>query len=242
MMSPSNEPWHRRWLTTGTVRLATWGLRLLYATLRPVHVQQHFERCVWSGGTPVALAFWHGRMLYFLHLYHRQRFTILVSRSRDGEFVSRILQRFGVHVTRGSSSRGGAQALLEMAQQVRCGYHAALTPDGPRGPRYEVQPGIVVLAQKTGAAILPVTYSARWKKMLRSWDSFLVPLPFSRVVVIYGEPIYVPASASPTVFQAKRQEVEMRLRQITEMADHYFESRSLDVGGRGGRESSGPKD
>jgi len=187
-----------------------------------VHVQQHFERCVWSGGTPVVLAFWHGRMLYFLHLYHRQRFTILVSRSRDGECVSRILQRFGVHVTRGSSSRGGAQALLEIARQVHRGYHAALTPDGPRGPRYEVQPGVVALAQQTGATILPVTYSARWKKVLRSWDCFLVPLPFSRVVVIYGEPISVPAGASPAVFQAKRQEVEVRLRQITEMADHYF--------------------
>jgi lysophospholipid acyltransferase (LPLAT)-like uncharacterized protein len=222
MIPPGNEPWHRRWLMTGAVQLVTWGLRLLYVTLRPVHVQQHFERQVWSGGTPVVLAFWHGRTLYFLHLYHRQRFTILVSRSRDGEFVSRILQRFGVHVTRGSSSRGGAQALLEIARQVRRGYHAALTPDGPRGPRYEVQPGVVALAQQTGAAILPVTYSARWKKVLRSWDSFLVPLPFSRVVVIYGEPISVPASAPPAVFQAKRQEVEVRLRQITEMADHYF--------------------
>jgi lysophospholipid acyltransferase (LPLAT)-like uncharacterized protein len=157
-----------------------------------------------------------------LHLYQRQRFTILVSRSRDGEFVSRILQRFGGHVTRGSSSRGGAAALLEIARQVRSGYHAAVTPDGPRGPRYKVQPGIIALAQQTGAAILPVTYSARWKKVLRSWDGFVVPLPFSRVVVIYGEPIYVPAQASPAVFQAKRQEVEMSLRQITEMADHYF--------------------
>ena len=222
MRPPSNEPWHRRWLMTGAVQLVTWGLRLLYVTLRPVHVQQCVERRMWNGGTPIVLAFWHGRMLYFLHLYHRQRFTILVSHSRDGEFVSRILQRFGVHVTRGSSSSGGAQALLEIARQVRHGYHAALTPDGQRGPRYEVQPGIVALAQKTGATILPVTYSARWKKVWQSWDSFLVPLPFSRVVVIYGAPISVPASASPAVFQAKRQEVEVSLRQITEMADHYF--------------------
>src|SRR5262249_30692925 len=167
MRPPSNEPWHRRWLMTGAVHLVTWGLRLLYVTLRPVHVQQHFERCVWRRGTPVVLAFWHGRTLYFLHLYHRQRVTILVSRSRDGECVRLYLQRFGVTVTRVPSSRGCAQALLEPARQVRRGYHAALTPDGPRGPRYEVQPGIIALAQKTGAAILPVTYSARWKKVLR---------------------------------------------------------------------------
>jgi lysophospholipid acyltransferase (LPLAT)-like uncharacterized protein len=161
-------------------------------------------------------------MLYLVHRYHRQRITALVSRSQDGAFVSQVLQRFGVHVTRGSSSRGGAQALLEIVRKVRSGYHAALTPDGPRGPRYVVQPGIVAVAKKTGAAILPVTYSARWKKVFRSWDAFLMPLPFSRVVVIYGEPIYVSARASPAVFQAKRQEVETSLRHITEMADHYF--------------------
>ena len=221
-MSPGNEAQPRRWLMACVVQLLTWGLRLLYVTLRPIHVQQHFERRVWSGDTPVLLAFWHGRMLYLVHRYHRQCITALVSRSQDGAFVSQVLQHFGVHVTRGSSSRGGAQALLEIVRKVRSGYHAALTPDGPRGPRYVVQPGIVAVAKKTGAAILPVTYSARWKKVLRSWDSFLVPLPFSRVVVIYGEPISVPASAPRAIFQAKRQEVEVRLRQITEMADHYF--------------------
>ncbi len=219
-MPLGNETWYRRWLMAGAVRLLTWGLRLLYFTLRPVHVQQHFERRAWKGGTPVLLAFWHGRMLYFLHRYHRQRFTILVSPSKDGEFATQVLQRFGVHVIRGSSSRGGAQALRELVRQVRGGYHAAFTPDGPRGPRYQVQPGIVAVARKTGAAIVPVTYSARWKKVFRSWDAFLMPLPFSRVVVIYGAPIYVPAHASPAVFQAKRHEVETSLRHITEMADH----------------------
>src|SRR5262249_23352085 len=206
------------------VHLVTWGLRLLYTTLRPGYVQQHFAQRVWSGGMPIVLAFWHGRALYFLHLYHRQRFTILVSRSKDGEFVSRVLQRFGVHVTRGSSSRGGAQGLREIVRKVHSGYHAAFTPDGPRGPRYTVQPGIVAVAKTTGAAILPVTYNARWKKVFRSWDAYLMPLPFSRVVVVYGKPIYVPAAASPTVFQAKQHEVETSLRHITEMADHYFAS------------------
>lgn len=221
-MLPGNEARYRLWLMAGTARLLAWGLCILYSTLRPVYVQQHFERCAWNGGTAVLLACWHGRMLYFPPLYYRQRFTILVSHSKDGEFVSRVLQCFGAHVTRGSSSRGGAKALREIVRKVRSGYHAALTPDGPRGPRYHVQPGIVAVAQKTGAAIVPVTYSARWKKVFRSWDAFLMPLPFSRIVVIYGQPIYVPASASPAIFEAKRHEVETSLRHITEMADHYF--------------------
>ena len=221
-MFPGNAARYRRWLMAGVARVLAWGLCLLCSTLRPVYVQQHFERCAWNGGTAVLLACWHGRMLYFPHLYYRQRFTILVSHSKDGEFVSQVLQRFGAHVTRGSSSRGGAQAMREIVRKVRSGYHAALTPDGPRGPRYQVQPGIVAVAQQTGAAIVPVTYSARWKKVFRSWDAFLMPLPFSRIVVIYGQPIYVPASASPAVFEAKRYEVETSLRHITEMADHYF--------------------
>jgi lysophospholipid acyltransferase (LPLAT)-like uncharacterized protein len=223
-MPRSSTLWQRRWLMAGMVHVLVWGLRILYRTLRSAHVQQHFEQRAWHGGTPVLLAFWHGRGLYFLHRYHRQRLTILVSRSKDGEFVSQVLQQFGVHVTRGSSSRGGAQGLMEIVRKVHSGYHAAFTPDGPRGPRYTVQPGIVAVAKTTGAAILPVTYSARWKKVFRSWDAFLVPLPFSRVVVVYGEPIYVPASASPTVFQAKRREVETSLRHITEIADRYFAS------------------
>ena len=221
-MPRRNEVWYRRWLMAGVVHLLSWGLRLLYCTLRSEHLQQHFEQRAWHGDTPVLLAVWHGRALYFLHRYQHQRLTTLVSHSKDGEFVSQVLQRFGVHVTRGSSSRGGAQGLMEIVRKVHSGYHAAFTPDGPRGPRYTVQPGIVAVAKTTGAAILPVTYSARWKKVFRSWDAFLMPLPFSRVVVVYGEPIYVPATTSPTVFQAKQHEVETNLRHITEMADHYF--------------------
>jgi lysophospholipid acyltransferase (LPLAT)-like uncharacterized protein len=224
-MSRSNEVWYRRWLTACLVHLLVWGLRLLYSTLRSENVQQCCEQRAWRGGTPVLLAFWHGRMLYFLHRYHRQRFTMLVSRSKDGEFVSRVLQRFGVHVTRGSSSQGGAQGLRAIVREIRSGYNAGFTPDGPRGPRYTLQPGIVSVAKMTGAAILPVTYSARWKKVFRSWDAFLMPLPFSRVVVVYGEPIYVPAAASATIFHAKRDEVEASLRHITEMADDYCASR-----------------
>jgi len=199
----------------------TWGLRLLYSTLRPIHVQQHWEQHAWHAGTPVVLAFWHGRMLYFLHRYHRQRFTMLVSQSKDGDFVSLVLQRFGVDVTRGSSSRGGTQALRILLRKIRGGYHVAVTPDGPRGPRYVVHPGVVAVAKQTGAAILPVTYSARWCKVLQSWDAFVLPLPFSRIMVIYGAPIYVPASASPTLLQAKCLEVENSLRHITTLADRF---------------------
>jgi hypothetical protein len=208
----------------GLVWMTSWLLRGLYATLRPVFVQQVWEDSVRQCEKPVLLTFWHGRMAYFIYLYRYQHFTVMVSQSRDGEFVSRILARFGIHSTRGSSSHGGMRALLELVQCLRQGCHVAVTPDGPRGPRYQVQPGVIVLAQKTGIPILPVTYNARWKVVLGSWDRFILPLPFSRVVVVYGEPITIPTSVSATVRQAKRLEVERSLQRITQMADTYFQA------------------
>lgn len=207
---------------SGGVWLTSWCLRGLLMSLRPVYVQQQFEQHLWKAGTPFLLAFWHGRLLYFMRLYRHCAFTVLVSHSRDGEFISRVLRCFGIHPTRGSTRRRGMRGLLQMIRRIQQGDRGAVTPDGPRGPRYRVQPGIVTLAMKTGAPILPAAYSARWKWVLPSWDRFVVPLPFSRVVVVYGEPIYVPSDASAAAVQAKRQEVEAGLRRITAMADGYF--------------------
>jgi lysophospholipid acyltransferase (LPLAT)-like uncharacterized protein len=211
----------RLWLTVG-VWLSSCLLRGLLVTLRPVYVQKQFEQRVCKRNTPFLLACWHGRALYFMRLYRHRSFTLLVSHSRDGEFLSRILPRFGIHTVRGSTCHRGMRGLLQMVRNVRQGYGGAFTPDGPRGPRYHVRPGIVAVAKKTGAPILPATYSAQWKRVLQSWDQFVVPLPFSRVVVVYGEPIYVPADASAATFQAKRHEVEVSLQRITDIADHYF--------------------
>jgi hypothetical protein len=187
-------------------------------------VSPDIERRVWQCGTPVLPTFWHGRLLYFVKLYHHhgQWVTVLASQSRDGELISRTLARFGVTATRGSSSRNNVRGLLALVHKVRHGCHVCFTPDGPRGPRYTVKPGVITVAKKTGAPIVPVTYNAAWKTVLRSWDAFVIPWPFSRIVVVYGEPIYVPATASADTMAAKRQEVEASLRRITEVAEAYF--------------------
>lgn len=206
------------------VRLLGWLLRGLFLTLRPEYVRRQSEQQIRSGRSPILFTVWHGRMLYFVNLYAYlgSRVTILVSHSRDGEFIAQLLVRFGFHTTRGSTSRGGARALLAVVNKVRSGMDACFTPDGPRGPRYRVQPGLLLAAKRTGAAILPMTFGARWKQVFSSWDAFLLPLPFSRVVVVYGEPIYVPADASAADLEVKRREVEASLRRITETADNYF--------------------
>ena len=206
------------------VLLLGWLLRGLFATLRPEFVQRRSEHQIRNGGSPILFTVWHGRMLYFVKLYEclGARVTVLVSHSRDGEIIARLLGRFGIHTTRGSSSHGGARGLLAVVNKVRSGMDAGFTPDGPRGPRYRVQPGLVLVAKRTGAAILPMTFGAQRKRVFRSWDAFLLPLPFSRLVVIYGEPIYVPADASAADLDVKREEVEASLRRITETADSYF--------------------
>ena len=205
-------------------RLLGWLLRGLLLTLRPEFVRRQSEQQIRSNRCPILFTFWHGRMLYFVKLYAYlgARVTILVSHSRDGEFIAQLLARFGFHTTRGSTSRGGARALMAVVNRVSNGMDACFTPDGPRGPRYRVQPGLLLAAKRTGAAILPMTFGARWKQVFSSWDAFLLPLPFSRVVVIYGEPIYVPADASAADLEVKRREVEASLRRITETADNYF--------------------
>ncbi len=120
----------------------------------------------------------------------------LISASKDGALLTAILQAFGVQVVRGSSSRRGAQALLELTSWAERGYDLAVTPDGPRGPCYVVQEGVMALAQVTGLPIIPYSCQLGWKLRVKSWDRFQIPLPFSRCEMTFGEPIRVPRGAS----------------------------------------------
>jgi lysophospholipid acyltransferase (LPLAT)-like uncharacterized protein len=115
---------------------------------------------------------------------------------------------------RGSSSRRGAQALIEIVSAVREGYHVAITPDGPRGPKYSIQPGIISLAQLTGAPIVPAGATIHSRKELRSWDAFQVPLPFARCELRFGKPIYVPRRASAEELEGFRHQLEVEMHRI----------------------------
>jgi len=151
--------------------------------------------------SPVIIAFWHNRtalMVYFYERYCRGRIALtFISRSRDGQFMTDVAARFGVKAVRGSSSRHGTSAMLS-AIRAASDHHVDLviTPDGPRGPRYQIQPGLIRLAQATGRPIVAVTYQLKWKHLLNSWDRFHVPLPFSTCHLITGEPIFVPENLS----------------------------------------------
>src|SRR4051812_49214097 len=148
---------------------------------------------------------WHNRLAMSLIVYRdyicpqsnrKPRLAAIVSASKDGGIVARILERFNVQPVRGSSSRRGPQALLELTTWAERGCDLAITPDGPRGPRYVVQPGVISIAQLTGLPIVPVSYSFKWKVALKSWDQFQIPLPFSRGLIKLGAPLEVPREAS----------------------------------------------
>jgi lysophospholipid acyltransferase (LPLAT)-like uncharacterized protein len=156
----------------------------------------------WAVGHPVIYAVWHGQILMVPWLNERLRAshgarpaTVLVSRSRDGEIVARYLSRFGLDSVRGSTSRGGREAGRALVAAVRRGRDVAVVPDGPRGPSGQLQPGVVTLAALTGAPIVPLGVAARRALRLRSWDGFLVPLPFARCAAVFGPPLAVARDA-----------------------------------------------
>ncbi|HJR43089.1 MAG TPA: lysophospholipid acyltransferase family protein, partial [Gemmatimonadaceae bacterium] len=144
-------------------------------------------------GKPLIFAFWHARMLPLVQHHRDQGVAVLVSEHADGEIITRVIERFGFRTVRGSTFRGASRALLGMIQEVERGSDVAFTPDGPRGPAESFAPGALIVAQKTGAAIVLVGAGTRSAWRLNSWDRFLIPKAFARMKVIYSDPIYVRA-------------------------------------------------
>ena len=157
---------------------------------------------------PLLWAFWHNRLFVmpyvFEHFFPGRPGAALTSASKDGEVLAAFLNRFGVRAIRGSSSRGGAKALVEMKRAIEDGYIMGITPDGPRGPRYRLSPGVVKLAQVTGGFVLPVhvRYSRFWQ--LKSWDGFMIPKPFATVEITFDTLHEIPPTKDDGEFEAER--------------------------------------
>jgi lysophospholipid acyltransferase (LPLAT)-like uncharacterized protein len=210
-----------------------WLIKAICVTLRVQVLRGEIEQTVRARRRNVIYAFWHGHLLYLMYRYRGSGVYILVSQSRDGELLSRLLQRFGLPTIRGSSSRGGRRSLLELVRLTRAGASAAIAPDGPRGPRHQAQSGIIALARLTEIPIMPVAVGARWKIEFQSWDRFLLPLPGSRVVVAYGEPVVVPSDADAELMEQQRQELEGKLLKLTEEVTLATRSHTPSPSGRG---------
>lgn len=209
------EGWRAHWLIAVGFRL----LQLWARTLR-----YEIDDRAGMMGTPVSENFigalWHNRLLIFPFVLRRffvhRHGAALISASRDGELLADAIKRFGFDVVRGSSSRLGASAILQLEGVLASGRDVVITPDGPRGPAYELGPGIIFLAQKSEAAVVPINmeYSSCWR--IKSWDRFIVPRPFARVRVIIGAPYRVRSTSTDDEFEAERLRLQNAMMALVE--------------------------
>ncbi len=180
------------WLLAGVLRLYAWTFR--------VRIEDPHGVLSQMGQRAFAVAIWHNRVLFaapVLPRRYRKWMTVLISASRDGEYISTLVKCFGLHSVRGSSSRGGARALVELRHKMSQGISPILTVDGPRGPRYIVHPGVVALARDGQVPLVPVVFNARHYWQLHSWDRMQIPWPFTRMTMTIGKPLEL-ASDLPT--------------------------------------------
>ena len=183
--------------------------------------QARYDQVTASGRQPI-LALWHGRILAGLHHFKNRGVVVMTSRNFDGEWIARILHKFGFGTARGSTSRGGARALVQMRRDLAAGRPAAFTVDGPRGPARVVQPGVVFLAGSTGHPILPYHIESDRHWTLRSWDRTQIPKPFATVSLAIGEPLEVPGTEDDVV-ESFRVRVDDALRALEGKATEMLE-------------------
>lgn len=193
-------------------------LRLLARTWRVTREGDHALDETRKAGTPFVIILWHGELLPILWAHRDQGVSVLISTHADGEIIARICESLGCRTVRGSSSRGGARALLQLVQELDGGHEVAITPDGPRGPRRSFAPGAVVAAMRAGVPIIAfgAVVDRAWR--LRSWDRFVIPKPFARVTIRYSEPARV-AATTPREAEGEVPRIESMLLAVSGPAE-----------------------
>ena len=216
------DDWRLSWTKRAQVALiAGVGYPLINAlghTLRwRVEGTEHYDAVLASGRQPI-MAFWHGRILSGTLYFQRRGIVVITSENFDGEWIARIIQRFGFGTARGSSSRGGLRAMLQLVRDMEKGRPAAFTLDGPRGPARVAQPGAIWLARATGNPVVPFHMEASKRWTASSWDHTQIPKPFTTVAVAIGEPLEVAGDATDQQLETARQDLERRLRRLEDRA------------------------
>lgn len=200
-------------------------IRFVFATSRWQTVGGQHPEAFWRAGRPFVGAFWHGRLMMMqLAWAGDARAHALISQHRDGELIARTNAHFGLGSIRGSTQRGdrdkgGGAAIRSLLRTLKAGDTVFITPDGPRGPRMRAAEGIVQVARLSGCPIVPAAFAISRRRLMRSWDRFVFPLPFARGVFIWGPPIAVPRGADAAAVAAARQAVEDALNTLTAEAD-----------------------
>ena len=211
-------------------------VRLVFATNRWQTVGREDADAMLGVGQPFIAAFWHGRLMMAPHCWQAEAtIHVIISRHRDGENIARAVRHLGVAAIRGSTTRGGTAAIRASLRLLKKGGYLGITPDGPRGPRMRAQPGIVALARLSGAPIVPITFAVSRRRIAKSWDRFVIALPFGRGVVLWGPPLYVAADADKAALEEARRTLEERLNALTAEADRMVGTEPVEPAGEAAR-------
>ena len=211
-----------RWLIRAADLAFYLTIKLIGGTIRfEVEGWENWEAASSNGGVPI-YSFWHSRIFIGTYFFRRRGIVIMTSRSFDGEYIARFIQRFGYGAVRGSSTRGATGALIEMVRLLRVGRPVGLTLDGPKGPPHVAKMGAVLLAKKTGHPILPFTFASRkfWE-IGSTWDRTQIPRPFTRARVFIAPPIFVGSDVSDDALESKRQELQSVMDRLEQEAQQW---------------------
>lgn len=216
-------PLKKRWLIRAADLIFYVLIRLIGRTVRfEVEGWPHWEAATAEGKLPI-YTFWHNRVFLATYFWRGRKIVVMTSQSFDGEYIARFIQRFGYGAARGSSTRGGVGAVVEMVRLMRQGCPTAFTIDGPKGPRYVAKMGAVLLAKKTGAPVLPFTVTAARFWSAKSWDAFQIPKPFTRALVSIAPPIYVAADADAEALDEQRDRLQAALDELNRRGAEWRE-------------------
>jgi lysophospholipid acyltransferase (LPLAT)-like uncharacterized protein len=199
-------------------------VRLLFLSCRVVKLEgfENEDLAKKMSDGKVIYASWHQRLFYQIHRLRKRKVTVMISQSRDGEYIARLVNWLGLKEVRGSSTKGGVDALKELTRKMRAGANGGMIPDGPTGPPHEAKIGTIILARMTGAMIIPISWGADRCWVFNSWDRFMIPKPFARISYCYGEPISVPPSAKLPEMEEYRILLDKRLNQMADWCDAAF--------------------
>ena len=211
----------KQWGTSALLTIASFFLKVWFKSCRPKILQDDLHKEFYRGSRQFIGVTWHRSSIFFCWFFGPIHPLVMFSQSQDGEYLARFAEKCGVIPVRGSSSRGGQKALIQMIRSMKEGARICSTVlDGPQGPRFKAKKGLLLLAQKTGVPLLPFIWSARRTITLeKTWDKTMIPWPFSQVLFAYGSPMVVPEECSETEMEQLRLELENRLNTIMTEAD-----------------------
>ena len=206
--------------------LAARLIKFIYLLLKPDTIGEERLNLIWSEGQHVIIATWHDQLLLISPRYDGGAAKVLISKSKDGELIARVISYFGLEAVRGSSNRGGRAAFRELVQLSKEPFTLGITPDGPTGPRHQLKEGVVQLARLSGRPIVPLAFACSHGHRFQSWDRFLLPYPWGKAVYAVGEPLYYDENETVEDFQSR---VQAAMDANTRYAGEYLNQYDLSA-------------